>query len=240
MWFTVSLFTLSCLCAELGCWEDVQQPGHHSDAGSETSLSVLRRSHEVPQNGNNGDHCGQNSQSWSEIFTTQRHVTYVCWPRNDLRTDIKFICLFGGFFCVCVFLPGASVGRGGRALQHRGHRLPVGHPPGSGAQPCRYRSSASLASTHPLSWTLSSLPNLPSNPVPGRKHTYFTPGWLLPVAGCKVAWCLLVLLDAAVLCGLLCQDEERVIPSLLLPLHWSIFDVHLSGGRKLVNCICIC
>lgn len=36
------------LCVELGCWEDVQQSGHFSDPGSETSLSVLRRSYEVP------------------------------------------------------------------------------------------------------------------------------------------------------------------------------------------------
>lgn len=119
--------------------------------------------------------------------------------------------------CVCLYKLGASVGGGGRAIQHRGHRLPVGHPPGPGAQPSRYRCSALLAPTPLLSWTLSSLPIPPSNPVPGRKRTWFAPSWLSSVAGCREAWCptrclsCRMQLCAAALCGVLSRDEESVM-----------------------------
>lgn len=70
---------------------------------------------------------------------------------------------------------GASIGGGRRALQHRGHRLSVRHPPGSGAQPRRYKCPTALGSTPPLSWTLTSLPTLSSNSVLGRKRARLTP-----------------------------------------------------------------
>lgn len=137
--------------------------------------------------------------------------------RNSLKTAFKFI-----FKRVRVFMPGAPVGGGGRALQHRGHRLPVGHPPGPGAQPCRYRCSALLAPNSPsvLDPELSPPSTCPLTlPQVGKRACFC---WQLAV---REAWCpsdvLFVPLDAAVCSNvvwiyiyILCQDE-RTCHSLL-------------------------
>lgn len=95
--------------------------------------------------------------------------------------------------CVnAVFMLGASVSGSGWALQHRRHHFLVRHPPGPGAQPCRYRCSALLAPPPLLSWTLSSL----SPPAP------ITLPQVGNTAGYKEAWrvayVLFVQLDVAV------------------------------------------
>lgn len=174
---------------------------------------------------------------------TQRCVHTCSYPEVTPR-PIWSSCVIVFF----VFVPGASAGGGGRALQHRGHRLPVGHPPGPGAQPCRYRCSALLAPPPPLSWTLSSLLTPPSNPVPGRKRTDFSPGRLSPVADCKEGRCLTSCLSRCVqqCCVDFCFRMRRLSSSVRTrdfsakssksnpvsapPVHWNIFDKYLLGS----------
>ena len=78
---------------------------------------------------------------------------------------------------LCVF-PGASVGGGWRALQHRGHRLPFGHPSGAGAQPRRYKCPAALGSPLlcPGYWALS-LAHLLTQSWVGNVHAVLPAVW---------------------------------------------------------------
>lgn len=48
-----------CPCAEPGIGENLQQPGHERDRGTETPLAVLRGSNEVQTTRDPGDHRGQ-------------------------------------------------------------------------------------------------------------------------------------------------------------------------------------
>lgn len=165
---------------------------------------------------------------------TWRLPTEMCIHYLSLHVLGVNIC----FFFIIIISSGASVGGGRRALKHRGHCLAVGHPPGSSAQPCRYRCSATLTSASPtplLSWTVSSLPTLPSSPVPGRKRACETPGCLLPVAGCKGTRCLLSCSPCWRLCSsvvwISVLDGGAVLwTSLLSLLHYILF---LSGTLHL-------
>lgn len=144
------------------------------------------------------------SQTLFSLFVARQK--YI--PCNLLLLDLTLPRFYGYLFssclydcaCVCVlvfFIPGAPVSGGWRALQHRGHRLAVRHPPGSGARACRYRRTATLSSAPP-STPLYPGPRAPPTPsshmAPGRKSAPFVVFCQLQLAATRHDACGLWLL----------------------------------------------